>query len=253
MLRPRVIPVMLLKDHGVVKTVRFKKPQYIGDPINTVKLFNDKCADELVILDIMASIEGRGPDIDFLKDIVSEAFMPVCYGGGIRDLSDIDKVLSIGVEKVAINHAAFTAPSFVQEASKQVGSQSIVASIDVKKNLWGHYEVMTLSNTLRVSKDPFALSRELEQLGVGEIFINSIDRDGTMQGYDIELVNKIAANLTIPVISCGGAGNVNDLARVIKEGHASAAAAGSLFVFQGPHRAVLITFPTEKQLDELFS
>lgn len=251
MLRPRIIPVLLLKDSGLVKTIKFKEPKYLGDPINTVKLFNDKNVDEIVILDITATIEGRKPLFNLIREIVSEAFMPVCYGGGINTLADIEAILSMGVEKVALNAAAADNPTFVSEASRLIGSQSVVVSMDVKKSFFGGYEVVTRGGKKKSRKDPVNYAKEMETRGAGEIFVNFVDRDGTMSGYDIEYVKKLTSSLATPVIACGGAGKVSDLLQVIKEGGVSAAAAGSIFVFQGPYRAVLITFPSEEQLADL--
>jgi cyclase len=253
MLRTRVIPVLLLKGRGLVKTVRFKEPKYLGDPINTVKIFNDKYVDEIVILDIQATLEKRKPQFDLIAQIASEAFMPMCYGGGVRSLEDVKTILGIGVEKVAINSVAAEDETFVTKASDMVGSQSIVVSMDIKKNFLGKYEVYTQGGRCNVKADPVEFAVRMEKAGAGELLVNSIDCDGMMQGYDIELLKKITHAVSIPVIACGGAGNTTDLAKAVYQGGASAAAAGSMFVFQGKYRAVLITFPTEEELAPLFS
>lgn len=248
MIRPRVIPALLLKGQGLVKTIKFKDPKYLGDPINVVKIFNEKGVDEIVLLDITATPENRGPKFDMLKDIASEAFIPLAYGGGIRSMEDIRKLLSIGIEKLIMNTSAVETPSLLREVADHAGSQAVVASIDVKKNFLGKYEVFTHCGQKKTGLDPVKHAVEMEKMGVGEIIINSIDRDGTMQGYDVDLVRKVADAVHVPVVACGGAGNLSHVAEVIKEGHASAAAAGSIFVFQGPLRGVLINYPSQKEL-----
>ena len=248
MIKPRVIPALLLKGQGLVKTVKFKEPKYLGDPINIVRIFNDKEVDELVLLDITATPEKRGPQFDLLKNIASEAFIPLAYGGGIRSMDDVKKLLSIGIEKLIMNTSAVETPSLVREVADHAGSQAAVVSMDVKKGLLGKYEVFTHCGQKKTGLDPVKHAVEMERMGVGEILINSIDRDGTMQGYDVDLVRKVADAVSVPVVACGGAGNLSHVSEVIKQGHASAAAAGSIFVFQGPLRGVLISYPTPKEL-----
>ena len=250
MIKPRVIPALLLRGQGLVKTVKFKEPKYLGDPINIVRIFNDKEVDELVLLDITATPEKRGPQFDLLKNIASEAFIPLAYGGGIRSMDDVRKLLSIGIEKLIMNTSAVETPSLVREVADHAGSQAAVVSMDVKKGLLGKYEVFTHCGQKKTGLDPVKHAVEMERMGVGEILINSIDRDGTMQGYDLELVRKVADAVSVPVVACGGAGNLSHVSEVIKQGHASAAAAGSIFVFQGPLRGVLISYPTPKELKE---
>ncbi|MBI2332384.1 MAG: imidazole glycerol phosphate synthase subunit HisF [Chloroflexi bacterium] len=250
MIRPRVIPALLLKGQGLAKTVKFKDPKYLGDPINIVRIFNDKEVDELVLLDITATPEHRGPQLDLLKNIASEAFIPLAYGGGIRNMDDVRKLLSIGIEKLIMNTSAVETPSLIREVADHAGSQAVVASIDVKKNFLGKYEVFTRCGQKKTGLDPVKHAIEMEKMGAGEIIINSIDRDGTMQGYDVELVRKVADSVQVPVVACGGAGNLSHISEVIKQGHASAAAAGSMFVFQGPLRGVLISYPSPKELKE---
>ncbi|MBK6795206.1 MAG: imidazole glycerol phosphate synthase subunit HisF [Anaerolineales bacterium] len=250
MIKPRVIPALLLKGQGLVKTVKFKEPKYLGDPINIVRIFNDKEVDELVLLDITATPEKRGPQFDLLKNIASEAFIPLAYGGGIRSMDDVKKLLSIGIEKLIMNTSAVETPSLVREVADHAGSQAAVVSMDVKKGLLGKYEVLAHCGQKKTGLDPVKHAVEMERMGVGEILINSIDRDGTMQGYDLELVRKVADAVSVPVVACGGAGNLTHVSEVIKQGHASAAAAGSIFVFQGPLRGVLISYPTPKELKE---
>ncbi|MCQ3954162.1 MAG: imidazole glycerol phosphate synthase subunit HisF [Chloroflexi bacterium] len=250
MIRPRVIPALLLKGGGLVKTVKFKEPKYLGDPINIVRIFNDKEVDELVLLDIAATPENRGPQFDLLKNIASEAFIPLAYGGGIRNMDDVRKLLSIGIEKLIMNTSAVETPSLVREVADHAGSQAAVASIDVKKNFLGKYEVFTRCGQKKTGLDPVKHAVEMEKMGAGEIIINSIDRDGTMQGYDVELVRRVADSVRVPVVACGGAGNLSHVSEVIKQGRASAAAAGSIFVFHGPLRGVLISYPAPKELKE---
>ena len=253
MIRPRVIPALLLKGQGLVKTVKFKDPKYLGDPINIVRIFNDKEVDEIVLLDITATPENRAPRFEMLKNIASEAFIPLAYGGGIRSMDDVRALLSIGIEKLIMNTSAVENPSLVREVADHAGSQAAVVSMDVKKNFLGKYEVFTRCGQKKTGLDPVKHAVEMEKMGAGEIFVNSIDRDGTMQGYDIDLVRKVADAVNVPVVACGGAGNLSHVAEVIKQGHASAAAAGSMFVFQGPLRGVLISYPAPKELKEFIS
>ncbi|PSL06320.1 AglZ/HisF2 family acetamidino modification protein [Cecembia rubra] len=247
MLRTRVIPVLLLRDGGLVKTIKFKKERYLGDPINAVKIFNQKEADELVLLDIGARKSGNGPNIEEIREIVSEAFMPIGYGGGISTISHIESLFKVGVEKVILNTAAFENGKLIEQASKIFGSQSIVVSIDVKRDLWGKQKIYTNSGSKKQTVDFVSAIKSLQDLGCGEIIINSIDRDGTMEGYDLELIKKATSVLDIPVVALGGAGSIKDLSEAVNIG-ASGVAAGSLFVFQGVHRAVLISYITSEQL-----
>lgn len=253
MIRPRVIPALLLKGQGLVKTVKFKDPKYLGDPINVVRIFNDKEVDEIALLDITATPENRGPQFDVLKDIASEVFIPLAYGGGIRSMEDVRTLLSIGIEKLIMNTSAVENPSLIRETADHAGSQAVVVSMDVKKNFLGKYEVFTHCGQKKTGLDPVKHAVEVERMGAGEILLNSIDRDGTMQGYDLELVRKVADAVNVPVVACGGAGNLAHVAEVIRQGHASAAAAGSMFVFQGPLRGVLISYPSPKELKEFIS
>lgn len=252
MLRTRVIPCLLLKGRGLVKTTRFEDPKYLGDPINIVKIFNDKEVDELILLDITATAENRRPPFDLLAKITSECFMPLGYGGGVRHLEDIRTILKLGVEKIAVNSYAVENPLFIKEAADQAGSQSIVVSIDAKINRLGEYEACTHSGKKPTGLHPVKLAVEMEKQGAGELLLNSIDRDGTMQGYDLELVRQVSRAVNIPVVACGGAATVQHLAEAVRQGGASAAAAGSMFVFQGPHRAVLISYPSSLELHTAF-
>jgi cyclase len=253
MLMPRVIPCLLLKGEGLVKTCRFRDPVYLGDPINVVKIFNDKEVDELFLLDITATAERRGPRFELLEVIAQEAFMPLGYGGGIRRLEDVKRLLELGLEKVTINSYAVENPAFVTQAADYAGSQSIVVSIDVKRNWRGRLEVVTEGAKVRTGLDPVDFAREMARCGAGEILLTSVDRDGTLEGYDIELARHVTDVVGVPVVVCGGARDAVDLRRVIREGGASGAAAGAMFVFKGPHRAVLISYPSSQELRELFS
>lgn len=251
MLMKRIIPCLLLKKLGLVKTVKFKNPKYVGDPINAVKIFNEKEVDELIILDITATVENTRPQFELLSRITKEAFIPFAYGGGVRSLGDLEKLFSLGVEKVSINSYSVENPEFIKRASDYVGSQSIIVSIDVKKNLFGKYEVYTHGGKRPANLEPVKFAMQMEKMGAGEILINSINRDGTMVGYDIELIKSVANAVSVPVIACGGAGRIEDFSKVVTECNVSAMAAGSIFVFHGKHRAVLINYPTQEELEEV--
>ena len=244
----RVIPILLLKNFGLYKSVKFKDHRYVGDPINAIRIFNEKEVDELVFLDIEATIKKQPPDLQMLADIASECFMPLCYGGGINSIKEIERILYTGVEKVSINTSAFEKPNLIREAVKEFGSSTIVVSIDVKHTLLSGYKVFTRSGKFNTKREPVDYAIEMEQLGAGELLINSIDADGSMTGYDLKLVKKITESVGIPVIACGGAGSIKDMHDVVHQGNASAVAAGSFFVFQGKHRAVLITYPSKEDL-----
>ncbi|HEX6371488.1 MAG TPA: AglZ/HisF2 family acetamidino modification protein [Longimicrobium sp.] len=253
MIQTRVIPCLLLKGSGLVKTVRFKDPRYLGDPINIVRLFNDKEVDELVILDITATPEGRGPRMDLLATLTTECFMPLCYGGGVRTLDDMHALFSLGVEKVSLNTRAMEEPALVTAAAERFGSQSVIVSIDVKRGMFGGQKVVVRAGKQKTGRDPVEYAAEMERRGAGELLLNSVDRDGTMSGYDLDLIRRVTAAVSIPVVACGGAGSVADLGLAVNEGGAAAAAAGSLFVYQGPHRAVLVNYPEPRALQALFA
>lgn len=246
--KTRVIPVLLLRGRGLVKTVKFKDPTYIGDPVNSVRIFNEKEVDELVFLDIYATREGRGPDFDLLADIAGEAFMPTAYGGGISSIEQIRRVFALGFEKVVIDSAAYGGGALIREASAIFGAQSIVGCVDVRRTLLGRYELYSHAGKTR---QPVALVdhvRALEQQGLGEIIVNAIDRDGTQSGYDLKMIREVASAVQVPVVACGGAGSLDDMAAAVHQAGATAVAAGSLFVFVGPHRAVLINYPPRTEL-----
>ncbi len=245
--RPRIIPTLLIDDRDLIKTVRFGKRTYLGDPVNAVKIFNRKEIDELSILDIGATRKGIEPDYALLRDIASEAFMPLSYGGGITNVEQVHDLLHVGYEKVIINSSLVRNPYLVTESAMRFGSQSIVASIDAKKEYNG-YKCYIEDGQEETDKDPVELAKEAENLGAGEIIINSIDNDGMMKGYDIDLVRSVVAAVKVPVIAIGGAGGISDLKEVLKYAHA--AAGGSMFVYYGRLKAVLITAPNERDLTE---
>lgn len=246
--RPRLIPCLSIINQDLVKTIKFKNPRYLGDPINAVKIFNDKGVDELCILDITASKEGREPQMEYLQDIASEAFMPLSYGGGITSIEQMQKLFHMGYEKIIVNTAFYQNPKLITEAANLAGSQSIVVSIDVKNEILGRKSCYSTDGTLKTGKDPVEMAKKAEDLGAGEILLNSITNDGMMEGYDLRLVRAVAESVNIPVIACGGAGSIHDFKNVLQEGKAHAAAAGSLFVYYGSEKAVLINVPEEKEL-----
>ena len=250
MKRPRVIPVLLVQGAGLVKTMRFKDSKYVGDPINAISIFNEKEVDELVVVDIMATLEKRAPRYDVVQDWASECFMPLCYGGGITRVSEMERLLQGGIEKVAINAAVVEHPDLIREAARIFGSQSVVVSMDVRKSWRGRYQVVTHRAGKVVDDDIAAYARRVCDLGAGEILLNSVDRDGTMQGYDLVLVETVCRAVDIPVVALGGAGTVAHFGDALHAG-ASAVAAGSMFVFHGRHRAVLITYPEPSELATL--
>ncbi|MDB4945208.1 MAG: imidazole glycerol phosphate synthase subunit hisF [Labilithrix sp.] len=251
MLLPRVIPCLLVQDGGLVKTVKFKAGKYVGDPINTIKIFNDKRVDELILLDISASRERREPDYALIEEIASECFMPVCYGGGVRTVAQAKRIVGLGVEKIAVSSTLIGRPELLRELAGQLGSQSVVACIDVKKTWTGRYRVYDCSRDALTSLDVLEHADVLVRMGAGEILVNNVDRDGTQMGYDNELIRQLTARLRLPVIACGGAWTTEHLRSVVKDAGASAAAAGSMFVFQGPHRAVLISYPAYPEIVRL--
>jgi len=250
MLNVRVMPCLLLDGSKLVKTVKFDNPSYVGDPVNTIRIFNEKEVDELILLDISATVEQRSPNLKLLSDIASECFMPMTYGGGINNLDDMKRVFGLGVEKIAINSHAFENHGFIKKAAHVFGNQSIVASIDVKRTTLGGYEVFIRGGKVGTGAEAFAHARAMEEMGVGEILLTSMDRDGTMGGYDLELIRGVSDAVRVPLVACGGAGSVEDMSRAVAAG-ASAVAAGSLVVYQGRNRGVLINFPTQEELRAL--
>jgi len=249
---PRIIPCLLLSNGGLVKTTGFRDPRYVGDPINAVRIFNDKEADELVLLDIRATIEGTGPDESAIAEIAGEALMPVAYGGGVRDVATATRLIQLGVEKVIVNAAAVEHEPAVARIADHLGSSTLVVSIDAIERPDGSYEVVTHGATRRTGIDVRAHAEAMARLGAGELLLTSVDRDGTRRGYDTRLVKSVTTIVNVPVIASGGAGELEDLATVVREGGAAAAAAGSLFVFHGRHLAVLITYPSYERRSALF-
>ena len=248
MLLTRFMPCLLLRNGSLVKTVRFRDPAYIGDPINAVRIYNELEVDELVFLDIGATVEGRRPPFDVLEEIASECFMPVAYGGGLRTVEDVGTAFRLGVEKAVVNTHAIRQPEFVSAVARRFGSQAITVSIDALRTKRG-LEVFTHGGREPTGRTPAEVARQMADAGAGEIFLNSIDRDGTMQGYDLDLIRSVVAAVQIPVIACGGAGSVAHLGEAIKQGGAAAVAAGSIVVYYGRNRAVLINVPEKDELE----
>ena len=251
MLRTRIIPTLLLRGESLVKTVQFDKFGYIGDPVNTCRIFNELEVDELAFLDITASLEKREPNLKILQEISNECFMPLSYGGGIRSVDSAERILGIGFEKVIFNTYPFENPGIISETAKAFGSQSVIIAIDVKRSFWGKYEVYSLSGSVNRRKSPVEWAKEIEDLGAGEILLTSIDREGTWKGLDIELTRQVADTVSIPVIAHGGAGTVGHIGDVVKNGHASAVALGSMVVYQAKGMGVLVNFPDKEDLEEV--
>jgi cyclase len=252
MLRPRIIPCLLVKGAGLVKTVRFVEPKYVGDPINAVRIFNEKEVDELIVVDIDATAQKRKPNYTMIRNLAGECRMPLCYGGGVTNADQIQRIIGLGVEKVSICAAAVGTPDLISEGARRVGNQSIVVVLDVKKTgVMRRYELFTHNGTRRTGLRPAEFARKAQDLGAGEIVINNIDLDGVMKGYDIELVREIRRAVTLPVTVLGGAGSYDDIAALIREFGVIGAAAGSLFVLKGKYRAVLISYPNRVEKDAL--
>lgn len=252
MQRPRVIPVLLLKNLGLVKSVKFKDYQYIGDPLNAVKLFNDLRADELVFLDILATKENRSIDISFVEKLGDECNMPFAVGGGIKTVKEIKSILNAGAEKVIINSAAANDPSFIKNAAAEFGSSTIVVCIDVKKNFFGKELTYIAGGTQSTGKGAVEFAKKMEENGAGEIIINSIEKDGLMTGYDLALVKKVSEAVSIPVVACGGAGTLSHMNECVSQSFASAVGAGSMFIYHGPRKGILINYPSKDELKQSF-
>lgn len=252
MLRTRVIPCLLLRKGGLVKTVGFSDAKYVGDPINAVRIFNDKEVDELILLDIDASRERLEPNYDQIADIVSEAFMPVAYGGGVKTVEQAKRIVALGVEKIVVNTAALDDPALVGLLAERLGFCSTVVAIDVKKDWLGRYRVYDASRRKTTDKDPVSHAHRMVGEGAGELFINDVTRDGTGQGFDLDLIRRITAAVNVPVIVCGGAGKLEDF-RMAADAGASAVAGGSMFVYVGKHRAVMITYPPYGILEKILT
>jgi len=251
MLYPRITPCLLIHNKGLVKTVKFKDSKYVGDPINAVKIFNEKEVDELIVLDIDATVENREPDYKMIENLANECRMPLCYGGGIKTALQAQKILSLGVEKIAINSAVFDNPELIKEISTGVGSQSVVVVFDVRKKLFGGYDIYTHNAKNKIKQDLLELVEKVQDVGAGEIVINSIDNDGVMKGYDLGLIGKVKDKLNIPMTVLGGAGILKDMAEVIEEFGIIGCAAGSLFVFKGKYKAVLINYPNQEKKNNI--
>lgn len=247
MLYPRIIPCLLVHNKGLVKTVNFKESKYIGDPINAVKIFNEKEADELMILDIDASVKEKEPDYKMIENLAIECRMPLCYGGGIKTVAQARKIFNLGVEKIAISSSAVTNPQLVAEIAKEVGNQSVVVVLDIKKKMFGGYDIYTENGTKKSTENLETLIDKFQNYGVGEIVLNSIDNDGRMKGYDIALIDKIKPTIDVPLTVLGGAGSLDDIQNLINKYGIIGASAGSLFVFKGKYKAVLINYPNRDE------
>jgi len=253
MLRPRIIPCLLVSNKGLVKTVNFKNPKYVGDPINAVRIFNEKESDELTILDIDASRLNKEPDYKSIEYWASECRMPLCYGGGIKTVEQAQRIFSLGVEKIALSSEAVRNPEIITQIAERVGRQSVVVVLDVKKKLFGGHELVTHNATKSAKQNPLDFAIQAVKLGAGEIVINSVDLDGTMKGYDLDLIRKFKSSISTPLTVLGGAGKLDDIESVIKEFGIIGASAGSLFVFKGVYRAVLINYPDPETKDSMVS
>lgn len=251
MLRTRIIPALLLRNDSLVKTVQFKNPGYIGDPINTVRIFNELEVDELVFLDIEATINNRKPNLKILSEIADECFMPLAYGGGLNDFETVKSIFSIGFEKVILNTITHSDPSFITRVAEHYGNQAVIVSIDVKKNFFGKYEVWSHCGRNNTKKNPVNWAQEVEKYGAGEILLTNIDREGTWSGFDTELIKKVTDAVSIPVIAHGGAGNITHIAQAVKLGGANAVALGSMVVYQQKGMGVLVNFPDKIELEKI--
>lgn len=254
MLRPRIIPCLLVRNKGLVKTVKFKEGKYVGDPLNAVKIFNEKEVDELILLDIDATVENREPDFELIRNIAIESRMPLCYGGGVKTVAHAKKIISLGAEKVAISSVAIANPNIISDIAKAVGSQSVVVVLDVKiKNIFGKKELVTHNSNISTGINPVEFAKICQDAGAGEIVLNSVDHDGMLNGYDLKLVREIRNAIDLPMTVIGGASNVSDLSNLIKEFGVIGAAAGSLFVFKGKYKAVLINYPNRKEKNDILN
>lgn len=252
MLRPRIIPCLLIQDDGLVKTIRFKGPKYVGDPINAVKIFNEKEADELIVLDIDATTKGKEPNYKRIAHLAAECRMPLCYGGGIRTAAQAKAIISLGVEKVAISASAVESPQLISRIAEEIGRQSVVVVLDYKKRLLSqHHDVWTHNGTRNTKRNVLDVALEMERLGAGEIVINSIDHDGRMDGYDLNLAIRLRQVINIPITVLGGGGSLEHMRDVVAACGVVGVAAGSFFVFKGPYKAVLISYPNDQQKNEV--
>lgn len=248
----RLIPALLLKNGGLVKTIKFKKPSYVGDPINTIRIFNEKEVDEIIVIDINASQQKKEPNFKLIEEFAGECFMPLTYGGGIKNISQAKKLFSLGVEKICLQSAAFNNKKFISELVDTFGSQSIVLSVDIKRNFWKEPKIFLEGKKYKSNLYFIQIIKEIISLGVGEILLNSVDQDGTMLGPDIEIISKVSKNIDIPLIALGGISSLSDIKKCLLGG-ANAVAAGSFFVYHGPHKAVLINYPEYQVVKKLFN
>ncbi|MDP9960208.1 AglZ/HisF2 family acetamidino modification protein [Chryseobacterium lathyri] len=253
MLRPRIIPSLLIQDNGLVKTVNFKNPKYVGDPINAVKIFNEKEVDELAIFDIDATTKGLEPNYSLIERIANQSRMPLCYGGGVKMVEQAQRIFGLGIEKIALSSAVLENPGLITQIADRVGTQSVIVVLDVKKKLFGGYEVYTHNGKKGTGINPFKFIEEAQRLGAGEIVINSIDQDGVMKGYDMLLIEKAREKTSLPMTVLGGAGSLDDIKKVIDKHEIIGVAAGSLFVFKGKYKAVLINYPVKEEKENLLS
>ena len=252
MLRARIIPCLLVHKKGLVKTVNFKDSKYVGDPINAVRIYNEKEVDELAVFDIDATVLGNDPDYILIEKLANQSRMPICYGGGVKTVEQAQKIFSLGIEKIALSSAAIHNPILISEISERVGSQSVIVVLDVKKKIFGGYEIYTHNGKKSSGIDPIEFAQKAQDLGAGEIIINSIDNDGTMKGFELNLIDKIRQVITIPITILGGAGSLNDIEKVIQKYGIIGVAAGSLFVFKGVYKAVLINYPSKLDKSKIF-
>lgn len=252
MLRPRIIPSLLIQDNGLVKTVNFKNPKYVGDPINAVKIFNEKAVDELAIFDIDATVKGFEPNYSLIERIANQSRMPLCYGGGVKTLEQAQRIFGLGIEKIALSSAVLENPQLITDIADRVGAQSVIVVLDVKKKLFGGYEVFTHNGKKGTGINPFKFIHEAQKHGAGEIVINSVDQDGVMKGYDFNLIDKAREQTSLPMTVLGGAGSLDDIKKMIDKHKIIGVAAGSLFVFKGVYKAVLINYPTKEEKEKLF-
>jgi cyclase len=245
MLRPRIIPSLLIQDNGLVKTVNFKNGKYVGDPINAVRIFNEKEVDELAVFDIDATVKGLEPNYSLIERIANQSRMPLCYGGGVKTVEQAQKIFGLGIEKIALSSSVLANPNLISDIAERVGSQSVIVVLDVKKKLFGGYEVYTHNGKKATGINPFEFIEKAQKMGAGEIVINSIDQDGVMKGYDMNLIDKAREKTSLPMTVLGGAGSLEDIKKVIDKHQIIGVAAGSLFVFKGKYKAVLINYPTK--------
>lgn len=252
MLAPRIIPCLLVHNKGLVKTVKFKDAKYVGDPINAVKIFNEKESDELMVLDIDATIENREPDYKMIENLAIECRMPLCYGGGIKTVEQASKIFKLGVEKIALSSAVIQNPLLISELAKEVGNQSVVVILDVKKKMFGGYDIYTHNGTKKTKLNLEKFIKDIQELGVGEIVINSIDNDGMMKGYDLKLLSEIKPLISVPLTFLGGASSLTDIKNLINKYGIIGCSAGSIFVFKGKYKAVLIIYPSREEKEILF-